>query len=177
MKHIWRWHQGECVEHCSVSRFLQSHPKGKTGLSFSRQHETECYRLGDWANIGCGICGTPSTQEWCGAYDDVVVTELVQCGNSPECTASPGLLTKLVLNCRHWDKSLHSYPPIISVQGPRGNPLFEYHQSPNPMCERLPGFPSCKRYWHNAFALTARGPDPNVIVNVSLYNETEIKEI
>ena len=86
-KNIWRWHQeDECVEHCSISRFLQSHPKGKSGPPFSRQHvETQCCRQGDWANIGCGLCGTPSAQEWYGAYNDVVVTGfVVQCGNSPE---------------------------------------------------------------------------------------------
>ena len=38
--------------------------------------------------------------------------------------------TKLILNCRHWDQSIHNYPPIISLQRPRGNPVFEYHQSP-----------------------------------------------
>ena len=43
--------------------------------------------------------------------------------------------TKLILNCRHWDQSLHSYLPIISLSGPRSNPVFEYHQSPNPICE------------------------------------------
>ena len=63
-------------------------------------------------------------------------------------------VTKLILNCRHWDQSLHSYPLIISLQGPSGNPVFEHHRSPSPNYESLPGFLQWKRCWHNALALT-----------------------
>ena len=34
-------------------------------------------------------------------------------------------ITILIPNCRHWDQPLYSYPPIKSLQGPRGNPVFE----------------------------------------------------
>ena len=37
-------------------------------------------------------------------------------------------ITKLMLNFRYWDKPIHGYPTIISLQGPRGNPVFEYHE-------------------------------------------------
>ena len=61
--------------------------------------------------------------------------------------------TKLLLNCRHRDQSLHSCPLIISLQGPRGNPVFEDHQSPSPVCESPPVFSSCKRCWHIVWSL------------------------
>ena len=63
-------------------------------------------------------------------------------------------VTKLIRNYRHWDQSLHRYPPVISLQGPRSNPVFEYHRPPSPIWERMPRFLSCKRYWYNALVLT-----------------------
>ena len=35
-------------------------------------------------------------------------------------------VTKLILKGRHCDQSLHTYPPNICMQGPRGNSVFEY---------------------------------------------------
>ena len=153
VKKICRWHQEDgCMEHCSLSGFPQIHPKGNTGLPFSWQHETDCNLLGEGAE--CGFCDTPSAQEWYSTDNNVVVTELVvQCGQSWMCSITR-CATKLIWNYWHWDQSLHSYPPIICLQRPRSNPLFQYHQNPSPICDSLPGFLSCKCCWHSAISLT-----------------------
>ena len=39
---------------------------------------------------------------------------------------------KLKLTCRHWDKSFHSLPLIILLQGSRSNPAFSYLLTPSP---------------------------------------------
>ena len=65
VKNIWRWHQEDgYVAHCYKSGFPQSHSSGNTGLPFSWQHETDHNLRVDCANTKCGLCGSPSTQEW-----------------------------------------------------------------------------------------------------------------
>ena len=82
-----RWY----MEHCSILRFPQIHPKGKFGSPSFVLMATWTVR-GDWANIGFGFCGTSSPQDRYSADNDVVVTRLViQCGHIPRCAASPGV--------------------------------------------------------------------------------------
>ena len=59
-----------------------------------------------------------------------------------------------VCNKTNTKLSRHSYLMVISLQGPRENPVFEYHHSPSLIYESLPGFRFCKRYCHNALVLT-----------------------
>ena len=59
----------------------------------------------------------------------MAVTGLViQCGDS-WVRSFVRCVTKLNLNCRHWDQSLHSHPPITYSRGPRGNLLLKYPKS------------------------------------------------
>ena len=100
----------------------------KTQLGYHSHGNIKQGSIFDWANIGCGFYGThqlknctmPIMTWWLQSCRSVWTQSWVR--SITRC------VTKLILNCRHWDQSLHSYPPIISMLGPRGNPVVVYHQ-------------------------------------------------
>ena len=84
-------------------------------------------------------------------------------------------VTKLILNCRYWDQSLRSYPPVIFARTKKQPcvwvaPIPKYNLWES---ARIPFMQTLltKCHWVH------RSPDSNVIVNVYIYTATGIKEI
>ena len=75
-----------------VQNFFKIIPKAKLGSHSHGNMKQSAIAEVTEPTLDVAYVATTSAQAWYGAYNDVVVTGLVvQCGNSPECAASPGV--------------------------------------------------------------------------------------
>ena len=149
-------------------RISSRSPKGKTGLPFSWQHDTERYLLGDWAIIGFGLHGTHQLKKgttpimmwwlpgWSFSVDTVLSAQHHQVCNKTD--------TKL--------STLGSVSSYLSFD-------YIYARTQKQPCVWVPLMPKCILWVAmilfvqtllTQWPCAHKSPDPNVIVNVYRYD-------